>query len=144
MYKTILLAYDGSREGRAALREGAELAQRCGAAVRLLAVVHASPGMLLAEGADPSGLMEAETEEVRQILEEGLEKLRQRGLDARATLREGDPVDEIVAMADAVKAELIVLGHHRLNALARWWRGSVGEAILARAPCSLLIAVNGE
>ena len=33
MYKRILLAYDGSLEGRTALREGALLARQCGAQV---------------------------------------------------------------------------------------------------------------
>ena len=35
MYKRILLAYDGSVEGRTALREGALLARQCGAEVFL-------------------------------------------------------------------------------------------------------------
>ena len=39
MYKKVLLAYDGSIEGRRALREGAKLAQLCRAEVFLLAVV---------------------------------------------------------------------------------------------------------
>ncbi len=35
----VLLAYDGSVEGRTALREGALLARQCGAEVFLLAVL---------------------------------------------------------------------------------------------------------
>ncbi len=42
MYKKVLLAYDGSVEGRRALREGAKLAQLCRAEVFLLAVVEVS------------------------------------------------------------------------------------------------------
>ena len=42
MYKKVLLAYDGSIEGRRALREGAKLAQMCRAEVFLLAVVEVS------------------------------------------------------------------------------------------------------
>ena len=42
MYKKVLLAYDGSVEGRRALREGAKLAQLCQAEVFLLAVVEVS------------------------------------------------------------------------------------------------------
>jgi len=38
MYKTVLLAYDGSIEGRRALRERAKLAHLCRAEVFLLAV----------------------------------------------------------------------------------------------------------
>ena len=43
VYKKVLLAYDGSIEGRRALREGAKLAQLCRAEVFLLAVVELSP-----------------------------------------------------------------------------------------------------
>ena len=39
MYRTILLAYDGGRQGREALDQGAELASLCQARVYLLAVV---------------------------------------------------------------------------------------------------------
>ena len=42
MYRKVLLAYDGSIEGRRALREGAKLAQLCRAEVFLLAVVEIS------------------------------------------------------------------------------------------------------
>ena len=42
MYRKVLLAYDGSIEGRRALREGAKLAQLCRAEVFLLAVVELS------------------------------------------------------------------------------------------------------
>jgi nucleotide-binding universal stress UspA family protein len=47
LYKKVLLAYDGSIEGRLALREGAQLAQFCGADVFLLAVVEPSFGATL-------------------------------------------------------------------------------------------------
>ena len=50
MYKKVLLAYDGSVEGRRALREGAKLAQLCGAEVFLLAVVENAPALATLEG----------------------------------------------------------------------------------------------
>lgn len=143
MYQKILLAYDGTREGRAVLREGADLAQRCGADVHLLAVVRPDTGILVAEGAEPGGLLEAERQRFEQVLAEGKERLRARGLSVQASLRRGDPAREILALAESLGCDLIVLGHHRRNALSRWWRGSVDEAILADAPCSLLIAVSG-
>jgi len=50
MYKRVLLAYDGSIEGRRALREGAKLAQFCGAEVFLLAVMEKAPALATLEG----------------------------------------------------------------------------------------------
>jgi nucleotide-binding universal stress UspA family protein len=49
MYKRILLAYDGSVEGRTALREGALLARQCGAQVFLLSVLVDTGTFLLAD-----------------------------------------------------------------------------------------------
>ena len=49
MYKRILLAYDGSVEGRTALREGALLARQCGADVFLLSVLVDTGTLLLPE-----------------------------------------------------------------------------------------------
>jgi len=50
VYKKILLAYDGSIEGRRALREGQTIAQLCGAEVLLLAGVEASGGIVTLDG----------------------------------------------------------------------------------------------
>lgn len=144
MYRKILLAYDGTREGRAVLREGAELAQSCGADVHLLAVVRPTTGVLFAEAAEPSGLVDSEAHYVEQVLAEGLDRLRKRGLEAEATLHHGDPAREILALAEAIGADLIVLGHHRRSVLSRWWRNTVDAEILADAPCSLLIAIAPE
>jgi len=50
LYKKVLLAYDGSIEGRLALREGAKLAQFCGAEVFLLAVVEIASSVAPLDG----------------------------------------------------------------------------------------------
>ena len=51
MYKRILLAYDGSVEGRTVLREAALLARQCGAEVFLLSVLADAGTLLFAEAA---------------------------------------------------------------------------------------------
>src|SRR6267143_6618145 len=58
LHKKVLLAYDGSIEGRRALREGAKLAQFCGAEVFLLAVVEISSGTVTLEGGFASSVEE--------------------------------------------------------------------------------------
>ena len=60
MYQRVLLAYDGTREGRSALREGAMVARRFGSRVFLLCVVPDMAGGRLAEGgASVAGAQEA-------------------------------------------------------------------------------------
>ena len=143
MYRKILLAYDGTRPGRAALRQGTDLAILCKAQVYLLAVVAPELGITLAEAAAPSDLPEREREEVRRVLTEGTDELRNAGLSVETRLGAGNPAEEIGRVAREVGADLIVVGHREQTALARWWSGSVGQSLLAHAPCSLLVAVSG-
>lgn len=142
MYRRIILAYDGTRAGREALRQGAELAVLCRARVHLLAVVAPELGIALAEAAAPSDLPDRIREEVRGGLTEGAEELQRAGLSVETCLGAGNPAEEIGRMAREVGAELVVVGHREQSALARWWGGSVGASLLAHAPCSLLIAVS--
>ncbi len=143
MYRRIVLAYDGTRAGREALRQGTDLAILCKAQVCLLAVVAPELGIALAEAAAPSDLPEREREEVRRVLMEGAEELRCAGLSVETRLGAGNPAEEIGRVAREIGADLVVVGHREQTALARWWGGSVGASLLAHAPCSLLVAVSG-
>jgi len=110
LYKKVLLAYDGSIEGRRALREGAKLAQLCGAEVFLLAVVEISSGAVTLEGgfAVP---VEEQIAIYKGILAEGV-----------------------------IGANLVVVGHRPTGPLARWWFGSVGTYLIKHLRCSVLVA----
>ena len=81
MYEKVLLAYDGSEEGRRALREGARIAQICKSEVVLLAVVDVSSGVFLAEGADLRR-HRAGTKIHEEVLAEGVRRLEGHGLFA--------------------------------------------------------------
>jgi nucleotide-binding universal stress UspA family protein len=140
MFKKILLAYDGSPEYRAALRQGAELAQFCGADVYLLAVITSSSGLPLSGGIDPTDLVNEEQKEIHAFLLDGVERLRKRGIRAEGRLGYGDPVDEIAATAREIAADLIVVGHRRRMTIERWWRKSTSKNLLAVSPCSVLVS----
>ena len=138
MYAKILLAYDGSVEGRLALREGARLAQICQAEVFLLAVVDLSVGMVLGEASVP-GLALQQQQAYEDILEEGVRRLRAMGFDPQARLGLGGPGEQVVAVAREIGADLVVVGHRKQGTLERWWRGSVGNYLVANLECSLLV-----
>ncbi|RCK50308.1 universal stress protein UspA [Thalassospira profundimaris] len=141
MYKKILLAYDGSQEGRAALKQGAELAAMCKADVCLMAVLAPDIGVIYAEAAVPSDLPDRMLADIKASLEEGKAKLKDRGLEAETRLENGIPANEIGRVAQDINADLIVVGHREQSALSRWWGGSTGASLLAHAPCSILIAI---
>lgn len=144
MFQTIVFAYDGSAECRDALEESIALARRFQSRCHLLAVVPPPPAMALAAGPLPGELLDDEKTRAKAILEEGLVRLRQAGVEATGILRiDESPVEAIGAVARETGADLVVIGHHRRSAFDRWWRGSVGHSLLDHLPCSLFISMPG-
>jgi nucleotide-binding universal stress UspA family protein len=141
MYKRILLAYDGSREGLIALREGALLAKSCGAAVFLLSVVRPTAGMPIGEGVYTDTISD-QIEGYQALLATGVAVARQLGLEAESKLAMGEPAPQIGQFANEIGADLVVLGHRRQSALGRWWSGGTGSYVSDHVKCSVLIASN--
>lgn len=71
-------------------------------------------------------------------LEELVGKARGAGLDARAALRTGVPHQEIVALAEDERADLIVIGTHGRGGIARALLGSVADRVVRLALCPVL------
>jgi nucleotide-binding universal stress UspA family protein len=140
MYKRILLAYDGSVEGRTALREGALLAKQCGAEVFLLSVLD-NATLFLSEAALAGASVQME-DSFKEILDEGVARLRRLGFDPVAEMVRGQPAEQIGIFARKVRADLIVVGHRRQSAFDRWWSGPKGAYLMDYTDCSLLVARN--
>ena len=142
-YTKILLAYNGSNEGKRALFEAADLAGFLNAEAHLLAVASMPPSLFLTEGFVPEELLEEEKKRTQAVLDEGIRTLRERGFNATGHLSVGEPVEEICRLAKSLGVHLIVVGHNQTSSFAaRWWKGSVGATLLDYAPCSLLIALS--
>ena len=142
MIDKVLVAYDGTREGRTGLFEFTETVALKEAEIHLLAVVAMPAGAYLSEGFVPEAVMDEEKQRYEEIAREGVRLLAERGYQAAPHLRYGDPTEEIVRLASELHANLIVVGHKRHRSLAaRWWRSSVGASLLEQSPCSILVAV---
>ena len=142
MYKKILLAFDGTPDGREALAQAETLASRCGATVHLLAVVDAAESMLIGEAM--AYIPENKQFVMQRVLEEGVKRFQRAGCVATSEIRYGRPAEQIVLCAREMGARLIVVGHRDQGALSRWLNGSVGESILHQPPCSVLIAIKPQ
>src|SRR4051794_7409318 len=108
MYRCVLLCYDGSAEGRRALREGARVALAAGAKAHLLAICKNLVATTAPEGVT-AALMDCQDDVARGLLEEGVRKLRELGVQAEGALVHGDPILEIPRVAREVRADLIVV-----------------------------------
>lgn len=143
MYRKILLAYNGTQEGKRALLECADFAGFLKAETHLLAVASMPPSLFLTEGFVPEELLEEEKKRTQKVLDEGVKSLADRGFTAKGHLAVGEPVEEICRLAKELGAELIVVGHNQTTSFAaRWWKGSVGASLIDYSPCSVLIALS--
>lgn len=144
MYKRILLAYDGSDTGQKALIESREMADWAKAEMSLVAVMPPPAAYVGAEGGVyDAGYEKQERERFERVLQEGLDRLRDSGHNARGTVLVGDPVTEVARYAEEIAADLIVVGHRHLGSWAqRWWRGSVSKALIEHASCNVLVVIT--
>jgi nucleotide-binding universal stress UspA family protein len=141
MYRRILLCYDGTAEGRKALREGAEVAIAMRADTFLLAICRDMLATTVPEGVTPE-LISCHDSTASSLLREGVEKLRAHGLVAQGELVIGDPIKEIPAAAKRLNADLVVVGHRARGRLARWWSDSPQQTLLDLVSCSILVSTN--
>ncbi|HYN62251.1 MAG TPA: universal stress protein [Rubrivivax sp.] len=145
MYKTIVLAYDGSESGQRALLDCQEIGQWSQARLHLVAVMVPPMAMVAVDAWAFSPTVDNdERAHYQSVLDGGLQRLRAAGLEAQGEVAVGSAVDEIVNVAKTVNADLIVLGHKHLESwAARWWRGaSVSQSLIEVAPCNVLIVIT--
>ena len=144
MFKQILLAYDGSDDSDYALELATELALASGAQLHLLgivevvAVVPLSPEFVMAD------IWTMEQDRLESTVAGAVQKLKDRGIAADGTIRQGSPAPEIVKAARERGCDLVVVGHRNKGIFTRWLEGSVSQGLLRQLPCSLLVAAREE
>lgn len=139
--KRLLIATDGSPASEAAVEQGLQLAHELGAAV-MFVHVKPSPPTLLGKPHYRRKL-QVENAEARDVLERAMSQADQRGVAADWELLEGDPGKEILRLAKARGADLIVVGSRGLGTVAGSLRGSVSRTVLHEADLPVLVARAG-
>jgi nucleotide-binding universal stress UspA family protein len=148
--KTILIATDGSESAREAVEFGLELAAEQEAKpifVHVAPAVDLLPTAGYGIGAAPS-MPHAPSEDDRAPLQEAAEIAAREGIDAKTELLAGHPASEIVAYADSIDADLIVVGSRGHGAVASALLGSVSRGVLHESRRPVLVvraeAVHAE
>ncbi|MFZ2293727.1 MAG: universal stress protein [Polaromonas sp.] len=145
MYERILLAYDGSEAGQKAILDCRDIAQWSHSAISLVAVMSLPVGGLMGieGGYYSSEMVDQEKQKNQEILNDGLRRLGGAGYQAHGEVLVGDVVQELTRYARKMEADLIMVGHKRLdNWAARWWRGSVSSSLIEHSPCSVLVVIT--
>jgi len=140
MYKAIVVGTDGSDRAGFAVTEAFALAKMTGAKVHAVHAVHpaATTGF-----SDVPGTAQSTSASLRDHADhvgtELLAEAERHGVSAEVHNPDGDPADALISIAQAVDADLIVVGNRGMAGMKRFVLGSVPNKVAHQCPCSLLI-----
>ena len=147
MYARILIATDGSDLADRAIDQGLQLAKLAGSEVTIVTVTEPATfvggGYATVAGGviDPlPELIEAQDKAARELLERAAKRAADQGVTAKTVLVDNSFAAEgIVATADQIGAELIVMGSHGRRGLNRLLLGSQTNNVLAHTKIPVLV-----
>jgi nucleotide-binding universal stress UspA family protein len=131
MISKILVATDGSVTAKKTIVYAIELAQQTGATLTFISVIDKSylTTKSIPSVATPTHLIEPVEDYLKQAAEAHLKKTvelcEKKGIQSKAIVRSGHPVEAIVKEAEKSKVDLIVIGSHGRSALKAAVIGSV-------------------
>src|SRR5215216_4082868 len=139
----MLLATDGSEEAELATRAAIELAEGTGSELHVV-YVEPLPDFMKKNDASTPGYDRELYEKIEEEARETLRKLVWRvkvagGTVVEAHLRMGAVAEEIVAFADELEVDLIIVGSRGRRGIRRALAGSVSESVFRHAHCPVMV-----
>jgi nucleotide-binding universal stress UspA family protein len=136
----LLVAHDGSPGSDTTVALAGSLVWPAGTRVRLVAVTEGDlPALPDQMGASPSAVAD-EAEPPRRFLSAAARALERPGLEVEVVTRAGDPAMAIASEAEAMGADLVLVGSRGLGRIRSMLTGSVAAGVVDRAPCPVLVA----
>jgi nucleotide-binding universal stress UspA family protein len=132
MYKRALIPLDGSAVAESIVPFILEIAGPLDMQVALVRVIVPSPPLAV-EGAVVFDEFEKLRADAEAYLAGVAAELRTKGVRVTTTVRQGEPVEQILAAAQDAEADLIAMTTHGRSGLSRLLFGSIAAAVLARA-----------
>jgi nucleotide-binding universal stress UspA family protein len=138
MEKMIVLGFDGSDGSWRALQEAGRLAGMDHCQLRIVSIEElssypATVGEVIEE-------QESRESKFHKLQEEAIEKAMRAGaLSVTADIKIGHPAKALIDYADAVGADLLVLGHSGHSGIWGTFLGTTADKIVRHAKCSVLI-----
>jgi len=142
MYDTILVPTDGSEPAGAAVEHAIDLASATGATLHALSVVDSAAYASL--DVSSQSVLDSLEDRAAEATESIAETAADAGVDTVTEVSVGTPHEQITEYADAVGADLIVMGTHGRTGLDRVLLGSVTERVIRGGPCPVLTVRAAE
>ncbi|MGI1659656.1 MAG: universal stress protein [Desulfitobacterium sp.] len=139
MLKKILLAFDGSVNALKAADYAISMAKCNDGSVEILHVretVTSYPSRVVFD----SNEMEKELiTEAEEVIAQGIAKFKDSGVEFTTLIKTGDPAEVICDEAEKMGATEIIIGSRGMNAVSRFFLGSVSLKVLSHAHCTTLV-----
>jgi nucleotide-binding universal stress UspA family protein len=136
MFKKILVGTDGSDSANRAVEHAADLTKAMGAELVIL-TAYAPPR---SDVGSTFGRADAYPgQEIGQSILRDAEKHYGSELKVKTVVREGDPAEGLIDVAEEEGIDLIVVGNKGMTGAKRFLLGSVPNQISHHAPCNVLI-----
>jgi nucleotide-binding universal stress UspA family protein len=146
MFKQILVPLDGSTRAEQALPVATQLARASSGSIVLMQVANFpldygggyTQAPLLTEQ-----MIETELDNVDDYLKKVATSEALAGLSVKTEAMFGQPLQDILAVVESRRVDLIVLCSHGRTGLKRWALGSVAQALAHQSPVPLLVLREG-
>lgn len=141
MFRNVMVPVDGSSYSREAVLQGVRLATLYGATLRLVRVAKPYP---LAAGTDgtadnPSGLGDHHAAEIADLYSIAAECRAHSTITVTASLEYGPIADVLCGYVRRNGVDLIVMRSHARSGIARYWFGSVADALIRESGVPVLV-----
>jgi nucleotide-binding universal stress UspA family protein len=138
VFRSILVAIDGSPAATAALRHAIQLARDEGARLTLMTVVPAHRWLLPSPYIAPVPTEEELERQAQEIVDEA-ERLVPEDVPVSTVVRHGPVLDAILGRIECAEHDLVVVGSRGRGAAGALLLGSLSRALVRRSPVPVLV-----
>ena len=141
MARSIVVGTDGSEPADEAVRQATDMASREGARLHLV-TAYPDP-QILRERTTGTGGGAYTIVDLREVAESLVQRAARdalsKGVEVETHVREGQPAEVIIDVANQEQADLIVVGSRGLTGIKRYLLGSVSSKVSEHAHCNVMI-----
>ncbi len=138
VFSRILVAIDGSESAKKAFTKSIFLAQKCNSKLDLVHVVSCELG---GDSATTFELIEQLQTKAKLILEEYRKEAIKNNIPIEVMLKQGDPAQIIIEIANTEKYDLIITGSRGMSAFKELLVGSVTLKVIHHVNCPVMVVL---
>ena len=136
-FKKILIGMDGSEISKKAALEGIRIAEKSRAAIFMAYIIPVGQDMI--EYFKVDKLKSALKKSVEEVIEQVKTEAQKKGIPFNVLIREGNPSELLVQLAEKHHCDLIILGRRGKSTLEKILVGSVAERVVGESSVPVML-----